>query len=54
MASLFERLDKESPSELTKRSEESLDWFRQNLRDLRIIKEVRCYWELLVLEKHSL
>jgi len=38
MASLFERLDKESPSELTKRSEESLDWFRQNLRDLRINK----------------
>ena len=36
MTSLFEKLDNESPAELQRRSLDSLDWFRNNVRDIRI------------------
>ena len=39
MASLLERLDNESPSELKRRSTESLKWFRQRIRRIKTNSE---------------
>jgi len=36
MASLFEKLEAQQPAELRARSLDSIDWFRQNVRDIRI------------------
>lgn len=36
MTSLFEKLESETPEELKRRSLTSLDWFRNNVRDIRI------------------
>ena len=36
MTSLFEKLENETPEELKRRSLTSLDWFRNNVRDIRI------------------
>lgn len=39
MASLLERLDKESPAQLQRRSKESLTWFRNRVRRIRTNSE---------------
>jgi len=39
MASLLERLDKESPAQLQRRSKESLTWFRDRVRRIRTNSE---------------
>ena len=36
MASLFEKLENQRPAELRARSLDSIDWFRQNVRDIKI------------------